>query len=107
MAQQVEDRVCVVCVCVVWRIGFGFIGEQGAKSIHAAASAIIRAYINLPDIPFFPEILVKYRSSDHLKNKYLKWWAPQLQVPVAAVSGTNNKKELLYLNMKISEALTS
>ena len=57
------------------------------------------------DIPFFPEILVKYRSSDHLKNKYLKWWAPQLQVPVAAVSGTNNKKVLKYENIRSSDIL--
>ena len=32
-----------------WRIGLGFMGEQGAESIHAAVSAIIRAYTNLPD----------------------------------------------------------
>ena len=32
-----------------WRIGLGFMGEQGAESIHAAVNAITRAYTSIPD----------------------------------------------------------
>ena len=32
-----------------WRVGLGFMGEQGAESIHAALNSISRCYINIPD----------------------------------------------------------
>ena len=30
-----------------WRIGFGFMGEQGAEGIHAAINKITSAYLNI------------------------------------------------------------
>ena len=32
-----------------WRIGFGFMGEQGAESVHAAINHITPSYLNIPD----------------------------------------------------------
>ena len=32
-----------------WRTGFGFMGEQGAESIHAAINNITPSYLNIPD----------------------------------------------------------
>ena len=32
-----------------WRVGLGFLGEQGAESIHARFNAIKRSYINMPN----------------------------------------------------------
>ena len=32
-----------------WRTGFGFMGEQGAESIHAAINNIMPSYINIAD----------------------------------------------------------
>ena len=32
-----------------WQVGFGFMGEQGAESIHASFNNIARAYANIPN----------------------------------------------------------
>ncbi len=32
-----------------WSTGFGFLGEQGAESIHAAINRITPSYTNMPD----------------------------------------------------------
>ena len=32
-----------------WRVGFGFHGEQGAESLHAAFNKISRSYLAIPD----------------------------------------------------------
>jgi len=32
-----------------WRVGFGFHGEQGAESLHAAFNRITRSYTSIPD----------------------------------------------------------
>jgi hypothetical protein len=32
-----------------WRIGFGFMGEQGVESVHSAINNITSAYLNIPD----------------------------------------------------------
>ena len=32
-----------------WKIGLGFMGEQGAESIHAAFNNIERSYLNMPN----------------------------------------------------------
>lgn len=32
-----------------WKVGLGFMAEQGAESIHAAINSLTRAYANIPD----------------------------------------------------------
>ncbi len=32
-----------------WKTGYGFLGEQGAESIHAAINRITPSYVNMPD----------------------------------------------------------
>ena len=44
---MLEDHV--VPFLRLWRVGFGFHGEQGAESLHATFNKITRSYLAIPD----------------------------------------------------------
>lgn len=44
---MLEDHVCTFLR--KWMVGFGFLGEQGAESIHARFNSLRRNFANMPN----------------------------------------------------------
>ena len=59
-----------------WNIGLGFMGEQGAESIHASFNNIESSYVNMPNKV---DRLFRIVQDDHLRTN------PDLQSLVPAI----------------------
>lgn len=57
---MLEDHV--VPFLAKWKVGFGFLGEQGAESVHARFNSIRRNYVNIPN----PVTRLKAILQEHL-----------------------------------------
>ena len=68
-----------------WKVGLGFMGEQGAESIHASFNNIERSYLNMPNKV---DRLFRIVQEHHLRTD------PDLQslVPVVKRRKTGNSK---------------
>lgn len=65
-----------------WKVGLGFMGEQGAESIHAAFNNIERSYLNMPNKV---DRLFRVVQEHHLRTD------PELQSLVPAIKRRKKK----------------
>ena len=59
-----------------WKVGFGFLGEQGAESIHAWFNNIRRNYTNMPKTVTRLEAILKEHLSQVCPKNIVKLPAP-------------------------------
>ena len=60
-----------------WKVGFGFLGEQGAESIHAGFNSIRRNYSNMPNSVARLEAVMKEHLSQVCPTNIAKLPAPK------------------------------
>ena len=60
-----------------WKVGFGFLGEQGADSIHARFNNIRRNYTNMPNTVTRLEAILKKHLSQVCPKNIVKLPAPK------------------------------
>ena len=63
---MLEDHV--VPFLRLWRVGFGFHGEQGAESLHATFNKITRSYLAIPDRVQRLKCVLKKQSPPSISN---------------------------------------
>ena len=66
-----------------WKVGFGFLGEQGAESIHARFNSIRKNFSNMPN---------KVVRLQAILNEHLTEVCPELIVKCPAPKKRNFKK---------------
>ena len=72
---MMEDHV--VPFLKKWKVGFGFLGEQGAESIHTRFNSIRRNYSNMPNSVARLEAIMKEHLSQVCPTNIAKLPAPK------------------------------